>query len=49
MSEHEAQQYVDLVIEHLVAWEIIPEEKYGKMTENQRQELAELVAQKSEE
>jgi hypothetical protein len=49
MSEHEAQEYVDLIVEKLVEWGIIPRDKYGRMTEDQRQELPELVAEKSEE
>lgn len=47
MSEHEAQQYVDVVIEQLNDWGLIP--AYGKITEDQRQKLAEMVKEKSEE
>ena len=49
MSEHEAQIYVDLVVEKLLEWGVIPDQNYGEMTEDQRHELAELVAKKSEE
>lgn len=49
MSTNEAQRYVDLVVETLVMWGIISEDKYGHMTEDQRQKLAEMVAEKSEE
>ncbi len=49
MSEHEAQIYVDLVIETLHEWGAIDESRYGRMTEDQRQKLAEMVAAKSEE
>ena len=49
MSEHEAMQYVDLIIEKLHEWGVISEHAYGTMTENQRQELAELVSAKSQE
>ena len=49
MSEHEPKQYVDLIIEKLHEWGVITEHAYGTMTENQRQELAELVAAKSQE
>lgn len=49
MSINEALEYVDLVIEELHDDGTIPEDKYGKMTENRRQEIAEKVSQKSEE
>ena len=49
MSEHEAIQYVDLIIEKLREWGVITEHAYGTMTEDQRQELAESVAAKSQE
>ena len=49
MSEHEAMQYVDLIVEKLHEWGVIAEHAYGTMTEDQRQELAELVAAKSQE
>ncbi len=49
MSEDEAMQYVDLIIEKLHEWGVITEHAYGTMTEDQRQELAELVAAKSQE
>lgn len=49
MSEHEAMQYVDLIIEKLHEWRVITEHAYGTMTEDQRQELADLVAAKSQE
>ena len=49
MSEHEAMQYVDLIIEKLHEWGVITEHAYGTMTEDQRQALAELVAAKSQE
>lgn len=49
MSEHEAQIYVDLVLDTLHDWGVISPEKYGRMTEDHRQKLAKLVAAKSEE
>ena len=49
MSEHEAMQYVDLIIEKLNEWGVITEHAFGTMTEDQRQQLAELVAAKSQE
>ncbi len=49
MSEHEALQYVDLIVEMLHEWGVITEHAYGTMTEDQRHELAELVAAKSQE
>jgi len=49
MSEHEAIQYVDLIIEKLREWGVITEHAYGTMTEEQRHELAELVAAKSQD
>ncbi len=49
MSVNEAQEYVDLVVETLHEWNIITVNTYGKMTEVQRQKLAEMVAEKSEE
>ncbi len=49
MSEHEARIYVDLVIETLVEWGAIDPSRYGRMTEDQQQKLAEMVAAKSEE
>lgn len=49
MSEHEAQIYVDVVIETLAEWGTITQQAYGRMTEDQRQKLAALVVAKSEE
>lgn len=49
MSNVEAIAYVDLVIETLVEWGIIDQDKYGHMTEDQRQQLGDMVVAKSEE
>ncbi len=49
MSENEARQYVDLVIETLLEWGVIHPEKYGRITEDQNQQLADMVVAKSEE
>ena len=49
MNKDEAQQYVDLVIERLYDWGIIPEDKYGQMTEAQREDLAARVSDLSKE
>ncbi len=42
-------QYVDLIIEKLHEWGVITEHAYGRITEDQGQELAEVVAAKSQE
>ncbi len=45
MNEIEALEYVDLIVEKLHDWGIIPEREYGNMTEDQRHELARSVAE----
>ena len=49
MNEVEALEYVDVVIEKLSEWDIITANAYGRITEDQRQELATLVSDKSKE
>lgn len=49
MSREEAKVYVDLIVEKLYEWGIISEQKYGHMTEDQREVLAKRVVEKSEE
>ena len=49
MSTEEAREYVDLVIEQLVEWGVITQERYGRLTEAQQSILAEMLAAKSEE
>lgn len=49
MKSTEAKEYVELILEQLVYDGILPEEKYGRMTVEQVEKLAELVAAKSEE
>lgn len=49
MSTEEAKEYVDVVVETLVDWKILPERTFLAMTETQRERLAELVVFKSEE
>ena len=49
MSNHEALDIVNLVIEELHNMGLIPSHNYGHMTEDQRQKLADLVEEKSNE
>ena len=49
MSTVEALEYVDVVIESLVEMGVISQDRYGRMTENQRGELADKLVAKSEE
>lgn len=49
MSNQEALDLVDLVIEKLYEWGTIPEQKYGNFPEARRHELADLVEEKSNE
>jgi hypothetical protein len=49
MNIEEAKTYVDAVVESLLQMGILSEEKYGRMTETQREQLAEKIVEKSEE
>jgi hypothetical protein len=49
MSNQEALDMVDLVVEKLHDMGVIPENNYGRFTEKQRHELADLVEEKSNE
>lgn len=49
MSTEEAKIYVDEVVELLVEMGVISADRYGRMTEQQRETLAERVVAKSEE
>lgn len=49
MSIHEAKEYADVVVETLVEMGVISENQYGRMTEDQRDKLAQAVKEKSEE
>lgn len=49
MSEYEAKQLVDVVIEGLLEMGVLPEDRYGRMKESQREELALRVKKASEE
>ena len=49
MSNQEALDIVDLVVETLHDYGIIPSHNYGTMTEDQRHKLADLVEEKSNE
>lgn len=45
----DAKELVELVIETLYDWGVIPENNYGRMTMDQTERLAEMVKEKSEE
>lgn len=49
MDLEESKQYVDVVIEALLYMGYLRDSDYGRMTEDERQEMAELVLKKSEE
>lgn len=49
MSNQEAQDYADAVVEALVEMRVITQERYGNITEEQRHKLADIIKEKSEE
>jgi hypothetical protein len=49
MSQKEARQYVDIVVEHLHQWAVISEPSYGRITEGQLETLADKIRERSEQ
>ena len=49
MSQHEARKLIDLVIETLVDWGIISQEKYGNITEKEQEKLASIIRERGDE
>lgn len=49
MSTEEAKELVEVVLEKLVKWRVLSEDRYGHMSLDQMNDLADAVKEKSED